>query len=192
MLKGLIAVAFFLTTLIFSLLQFLLIARFFLRVLRISSLHPVAQTIFQFTNPLVNPIQKLLHANPKKPPRYDWACIIVLFIVTLIKVILLATIGHGIMLSLSYMLLFTLADIITQSLDFLFLALLIRIIMSWIKPDWKHPVNDILIAITNPMVRLGERIIPNVSGFNFGPYLILVVLKVITLFITASLPLPLL
>ena len=60
--------------------------------------------------------------------------------------------------------------------------------MSWINPRWQHPLADLLRLVTEPLLRLGRRIIPDISGFDFSPYVMLIMLKVITLFISESLP----
>ncbi|HFD2358171.1 TPA: YggT family protein, partial [Legionella pneumophila] len=37
-------------------------------------------------------------------------------------------------------------------------------------------------------LRLGRIIVPDISGFDFSPFIIMVILKIITLFLSASLP----
>ena len=187
--SGLIAVGYFLFALFFSLLAFVLWTRIALRFFRVSSLHPVSQTINTLTNPIIMPLAHMFAATKTRLSRYDWACFSVLVVVELLKFIAIGSLFLGAMLPWSFLPLYTLADLIVQPCNLLFDASLIRVIMSWVNPQLQNPVADLLRIVTEPALNLGRRIIPDISGFDFSPYIIMVILKLITLFISASLPL---
>ncbi len=186
--SGLSAVGYFLFTLFFSLISFILWMRIALRYFRVSTLHPVSQGINRLANPIVGPLTPLFAGNKKRLSRYDWPCFCILVLVELLKFIVIGAF-LGAMLPWNYVLLYTFADLIIQPCNLLFYAIIIRVIMSWINPNWQHPIADVLRLVTEPLYRLGRQIIPDISGFDFAPFVILVILKVITLFISASLPL---
>lgn len=189
---GLLTVTHFLVSLVFSLFLFVLWIRLFLRYYRVSTLHPVSQVIYRFTNPLLSPVEKLFYPKKKPLPRYDWTCLALIIIVEFIKFTLLGLLIYKTVLPILYLTIFVLADLIIQPCNLLFYALLIRIIMSWINPQWRqNPAADILIYITEPLINMGRKIIPDISGFDFAPFIIMIILKVITLFIEASMPIPL-
>lgn len=191
---GLMSVSYFLVALIFSLILFVLWGRIILRYYRVSALHPVTHAIARLTNPLFVPLERLIYLeNKKRLPRYDWICLAFIACVEAIKFILLGLLAYKIVLPFGYLLLFIVADMVVQPCNLFFYALLLRVIMSWVNPQGSmHPAANLLNLITNPLVRLGQTIIPNISGFDFGPFVIMIILKVITLFISAMLPLPLL
>lgn len=190
---GFFAVGSFLVNIVFNLGIFLLWLHIFLRYYKVSSLHPISQSIFNFTNPIINPIERAVFHNKPRPPRYDWVALGLIIVLELIKFLLLGLIIYHITLPLSYLLLFTLADLIIQPCDLLFYALLIRVIMSWVNPQWaSHPASGLINRLTDPLLLMGRRIIPVTSGFDFAPLIMIVILKIITLFISASLPLRLL
>jgi YggT family protein len=141
-----------------------------------------------FTDPLVKPLEKLFPAKKAKPSRYDWPCFIVIVIVEIIKFTLLSFLLYKAMMPLGYLLLFVFADLIVQPCNLLFYIILIRVIMSWVNPTWHHPVVDVMRKITDPLLAFGRSLIPDISGFDFSPFIILILLKVITLFMSASLP----
>ena len=187
--SGLIAVGYFLFALFFSLLAFLLWARIALRYFRISPLHPISRNILSLSNPIIMPLAHMFGA-PKRPlSRYDWPCFCVLVIVELLKFVAIGALFLGAKLPLSFVPLYTLADLIVQPCNLLFYAIIIRVIMSWINPTWRHPAVDLLRTITEPLLRLGRLIVPDISGFDFSPFVIMIILKLITIFISASLPL---
>ncbi len=187
--SGFIVVAHFLVTLLFSLLLFLLWARMFLRYFKISSLHPISQSINAFIDPLIRPFSNFFHEKGKKPPRYDWPCFTLIIIVEFIKYLILGFLLYKTILPLGYLILFVITDLVVQPCNLLFYLILIRVIMSWIRPEWHHPLEEVIRKITDPILAFGRSIIPDISGFDFSPFVILIILKAITLFMAASLPL---
>lgn len=192
MIQGLFTVSFFIATLFFSLVLMILWVRLFLRYQRVSTLHPISQMVYRLTDPILKPVEKIVVKQRKTPPKYDWICFAFIILVEFVKFTITGLIAYHQLLPLSYLLLFVAADLIVQPLNLLFYALLIRVIMSWVRPDWRNPVADLLNLLTNPLIRIGHKLIPDISGFDFAPYIMMVLLKVITIFISASMPIPLL
>jgi YggT family protein len=85
----------------------------------------------------------------------------------------------------------TVVDLIAQPCNILFYALLIRVILSWVSPHLQHPLSSLLFMITEPMLKWIRGYIPPIAGLDFSTLVIMILLKVITLFVTASLPFPL-
>ena len=188
--SGLIAVGYFLFALFFSLLSFVLWTRIALRYFRVSSLHPVSQTINKVTNPIINPLNHMFGiTHISRLSRYDWACFCVLVAVELLKFLAIGALFLGAMLPWSFVPLYTLADLIVEPLNLLFYAIVIRVIMSFINPRWHHPIADLLRLVTEPVLRLARQLIPDIAGLDFSPYVTMIILKMIALFISASLPL---
>ena len=190
--SGLIAVGYFLISLFFDLVIFTLWTRVALRYFRISSLNPFSRLIYTFTNPILGPLYSLIRYRDSAKQKYDWPVLTLIFFVEIVKVLLLSLVIYHEILPTAYILVYAIADFIAQPCNFLFFALLTRVIMSYINPYWNHPVADFLKVITEPLLILGRKIIPDISGFDFSPFIIMIILKVITLFIHASLPIPLL
>lgn len=191
MTTGLLTVTHFLLNIFFSLVIFILWIRLFLRYYRISTLHPISQLIYRVTNPVLAKLERMIYPKGQLLPRYDWVCFVFLLIVEWLKFSLLALIMLGGLLPLHYLFIYIAADLIVQPCNLLFYALVIRVIMSWVNPLWRqHPAADILLFMTEPLISLGRRIIPDISGFDFSPFIIMVILKVITLFVQATLPIP--
>lgn len=185
---GFTVVGFFLTSLIFGLVIFTLWIRIALRYLRISALSPFGRLIHSFTDPMIRPIQLLLKKGYQPGQRYDWMAFVVLVVIELLKIICLSLLKFHAIIPVLYLVLYVIADLIIQPCDLLFYAILIRVIMSYVNPGWQHPIADFLRLLTQPLLILGRKIVPDISGFDFSPFIILIILKIITLFISASLP----
>lgn len=185
-----INVIYFLVTTFFTLVFFLLWGRILLRLNRISALTPVSQMIYQLTNPLVKPIEGIFNPEKTRSIHYDWACLTMIVILEFIKFIIISLLLYATLMPLGYLLLFVCADLVMQPCNLLFYLILLRVIMSWISPEWqrKNPVGDAVYKITEPLLAFGRYLIPEISGFDFSPLLILVILKAITIFMSSSLP----
>lgn len=186
--SGLTSVGLFIISSLFSLLLLSMWIRMAMRYFHISSLNPISQLVHTVTGRLVNPVQSLLKLKPQPRKHYDLETLIVLVFLELLKIVLINLLVFHSILPLAYFLIYVLADLIIQPCDFLFFAVLIRVIMSFVNPDWHGPVPDLLRTVTDPLLKLGRKIIPDISGFDFSPYIILMILKIITLFINSSLP----
>ncbi|KTD43725.1 YggT family protein [Legionella quateirensis] len=186
--SGFTAVGIFLTSLFFGLVLFTLWLRIALRYYRVSALSPFSQLILSITDPVIRPVNSLFKLKYQPGQKYDWMAFIILILVEFLKIICLSLLAFHTLMPVVYILLYVLADLIIQPCDLLFYAILIRVIMSYAKPGWQHPVADFLRLLTEPLLILGRKIIPDISGFDFSPIVIMIILKVITLFISASLP----
>jgi YggT family protein len=189
--SGITAVGIFLTSLVFGILIFTLWLRIALRFFRVSALSPLNKLVLSITDPIIKPLNSLFKLKYLPGQKYDWMAFVILVLVEFLKIICLSLLAFHALMPIAYLVLYVLADLIIQPCDLLFYAILIRVIMSYIKPDWQHPVADFLRLLTQPLLIMGRKIIPDISGFDFSPFIIMVILKIITLFISANLPWPL-
>ena len=185
---GLVSVSFFLISTIFGLLTFVLWLRFGFRYFRVSQLHPFRQMVQRLTDPLFSPLLKILQIRLTPFQRYDWLCLALIAGVEWLKFALICVLYFGHPHNLVSTSAYVLADIIIQPCDLIISALLIRVIMSWVTPNWQHPLSSILFAITDPPLLSIRRYLPMISGLDFSPVILIILLKIITLFAEASLP----
>lgn len=186
--SGFTAVGFFLTSLLFGLIIFALWLRIAVRYFRVSTLTPFSRLIYSFTDPIISPLNALFRIKHQPGQRYDWMAFAVLVLVELLKIICLSLLAFHKLIPILLLFIYVLADLIIQPCDLLFYAILIRVIMSYVNPGWQNPVADFLRVLTEPLLILGRKIVPDISGFDFSPFIIMIILKIITLFISASLP----
>ena len=186
--SGFTAVGFFITSLLFGIIIFSIWLRMALRYLRVSTLNAFSQLIYSVTNPLINPIHWVFKQKIKLGHKYEWVAFGVLILIELLKIISLSLLMFHAIIPLLYIVLYVMADLIIQPCDLLFYAVLVRVIMNYTNPGWQHPMAAFLRLITEPLFNLGRRIVPDISGFDFSPFIALILLKIISLFITASLP----
>ncbi|OGV48965.1 MAG: hypothetical protein A3F46_03455 [Legionellales bacterium RIFCSPHIGHO2_12_FULL_42_9] len=188
--SGLTSIGYFLISTLFSLITFVLWARLFIRYFSISRFSPFYQSIYQLTNPVIVPIQQHLFHNTGTRGPYDWAALAFLIFCELLKFAFLNFFFLHNALPLLGIALFTFVNLIIQPCNILFYAILIRVVMSWFNPDWHNPFASVLIAVTEPPLRMIRNVLPNFGMIDFSPIVAIVALKVIELFALGLLPFP--
>ncbi|NBV83860.1 YggT family protein [bacterium] len=61
------------------------------------------------------------------------------------------------------------ARLIDLVFNIIYLALVARIILSWVPHDPFHPVITLIGQITDPVLRPFQRLIPPLAGFDLSP-----------------------
>lgn len=188
--SGITAVGYFLLSLFFSMLTFVLWARFGLRYFRVSSLHPASQLMNSITAPVLKPVEGFFKSSNIRANRYDWACLSVLIAVEFLKFITLGLLFLKQTPSWFILPINVLADLIIEPCNLLFYAIIIRIILSWVNPNLRNPLTELIFFVTEPLLKWARRVIPPTYGLDLSAFLVMIGLKVITLFIGASVASP--
>ncbi len=185
--SGVYAAGYFLFSLFFSVVTFVLWIRLALRYFHVSTLNPISQVVYQCTEPFIAPIRQCL-SQISHQGRYDWPCLVVLIVVEVIKFALIAGLFLNGKFPWFLLIAYPIADLLVQGLSMLMYAILIRVIISWVNPTWRHPLGDLLIVVTEPTLTWIRRYTPDIAGLDFSPFIALIAIKALTLFISASMP----
>lgn len=190
--SGLIAVFYFLFSLMFSLVTFALWIRVALSYFKISALHPISHMVNTLTDPILRPITSITKITHKRSKRYDWPTLAVIVIITVLKFVLINVffLAHSMPFILIFI--YTAASLVVEPCNILFYAMLARAILSWVNPTWQHPIAELLYIITEPMLKRIRNFIPALAGLDFSPLVGMIALKIPAIFIGTMLPLNLL
>lgn len=75
------------------------------------------------------------------------------------------------------------SDLLLTFIDFLAIALqlliVIRVIMSWVRPQPTGSAGRFLLEVTDPLLRPFQKILPPLAGLDFSPILALIVIQVL-------------
>lgn len=180
----------YLVQLVFSLITLMLWLRIAIRFFKINPFNSVAQTIFSLTNPVITPLEQVLvKNNASHKGRLDWVAFLVLAFTVLAKFLLIDVLLYNASIPGLGILLLTVAELIVQPCDLLFLAILIRAVISWVNPSWNNPVAAFLYAITEPLMSKCRSYLPDTSGLDFSPLVAMVLLKILTIIVHSLVPL---
>ena len=64
-------------------------------------------------------------------------------------------------------------------LTLLFWAILIRAILSWVQPDPRNPIVQLLERVTGPILYPLQRIIPPLGGIDLSPLVAMLIIELI-------------
>ena len=165
-------------TAIFGLLIGLFFFRLLMQGLRVDFRNPVSQFVYRATNPVLIPIQKAL------PVIAGWnlAALLITALLQVIETWLLYRIA-GFSLNLSALLVLSLAMLISFAAMALFWIIIIRSLLSFVAPDPRNPMVQILLRLTDPLLKPVQRLIPPIGGFDISPIFVLLALQLVRILV---------
>lgn len=161
----------FLVDTIFGIYMLIVLLRLLFQIVRADFYNPVSQMVVQITNPPVLLLRRLI------PGLWgiDMASVVLLFILGLIKLYLVQMILNRVP-AFPGALLWTLTELLQLLIWVFIVAILIRIVISWINPTSYNPVMSLLNSLTEPLMGPARRLLPPFSGLDLSPILVFIVL----------------
>jgi YggT family protein len=163
----------FIVQTLLSLVLFVFMARVLLQLARADFRNPLAQAIVKITNPLVLPLRRVL------PPigKLDTASVVAVLIVATAEVVIVTMLsGYFVPDLLTWVRLIVL-ELIRTVLSAYFYAILVYSLLSMIAPGNYSPVQSLLGALCEPVLRPFRRIIPPIAGLDFSPLWALIAIQ---------------
>ncbi|MFT0138471.1 YggT family protein [Alcanivoracaceae bacterium MT1] len=163
--------AIFLINVAFSIYIFIVLTRFVLQLARADFYNPISQFVLRATNPLLAPLRRII-------PGWrglDIASLVLVVILIIAKVLVLSAIHYGSLPSGlgPQLLIYTLRELASLILNYVFWMVLIRVILSWIAPDPYNPMVRVIVQITEPIMAPARRLLPDMGGLDLSPLIVL-------------------
>ncbi|MZR62986.1 YggT family protein [Alcanivorax sp. DP30] len=161
----------YLLDLAFTAYIFIVLTRFVLQLARADFYNPISQFVLKATNPLLMPLRRII-------PGYGGldvaSLVLVVFLIILKALVILGIKVGGFPSGIgAQLLLYTLRELASVLLDFVFWTVLIRVILSWVAPDPYSPVVRIIVQITEPIMAPVRKLLPPMGGFDLSPLFVL-------------------
>ncbi|MBN8885842.1 MAG: YggT family protein [Rudaea sp.] len=174
--------AVFLIQTFFDLLIGIFLIRTMLIAVNASFYDPICQFVYKVTNPVITPIRRFF----PRAGKIDTASVAVAFVLALVELALLAgVVGSG--FSLSGWLVGAVVTVLSIAVWIAFWALLIRAVLSFFTNERHNPNAQVLVQITEPVVRPFRRFVPPVGGMDFSFLIASVALILVRLLVIAPL-----
>jgi len=153
--------------------------RFLFQMFRADFRNPISQFIVTVTNPPL----KLLRRFIPGVGGIDIASLVLALIVAMVEVYLLSALrGH--VPGFAGAIILALANILKTLVWILIIAIIIRIVLSWIQPQGSgNPLIGLIYAITEPVMAPARRIIPSIGGLDLSPILVFLALQVLLILV---------
>ena len=155
----------------FSAYIFIVLTRFVLQLARADFYNPISQFVLKATNPLLKPLRRVV-------PGYgglDVASLVLVVVLIILKAITILSIQVGGFPSGigGQLILYSLRELAAVILNYIFWAVLLRVILSWVAPDPYNPVVRIVVQIPEPVMAPVRKLLPPMGGFDLSPLVVL-------------------
>ena len=158
----------FLINIFFDLLIIVALLRLWLQLVRADFYNPVSQFVVRATNPLVQPLRRLVPMIGQ----LDLASVILALLLGTAKILSLSAI-NGFAISAPQIALFAGLSVLAQALDLIFWLVVIRALLSWFSRGY-NPMEAILQQLTEPLMAPIRRILPPMGGLDLSPMLLII------------------
>lgn len=165
----------FLISIIFDLYLFVLILRMIMQFVGVNFYNPIAQVIIKLTDPVVRPLQNII----PKYKKLDLATLCLLLVLQMIKITLIAWIQMDTAPNIGGLFVWSPGGLMAQVINIFFYSIFIMIILSWISPQGQNPIREILIHMTEPLIRPARKMMPNLGGMDLSPIPVMIGLKLL-------------
>jgi YggT family protein len=162
----------FLVDTAFSLLVYLLLARFHFQWLRVPFRNPMGEFLLATTNWAVIPARRAIPALSG----LDTASLVLAWLAQMISLWLQAWL-NGIEPALAALAAVAAVDLLRYSVYILIFAVFVQVAISWINPD--APLGPFFDMVTRPFLRPLRRFVPPVGRVDLTPLVLLVILYVL-------------
>ncbi len=160
---------------LFDLYILLVLLRFLFQMLRADFYNPVSQFIVRLTTPPLKIMRRVIPSVGGQDAASIVLCLLLIYAKFLLMRALSIPAVHigGVMapLSVSYggLLVFSIADLIALLLTVFLVAIIIKVILSWVNPGHYNPVIGLVDRLAEPVLRPIRKIIPNMGGLDLSP-----------------------
>ena len=151
---------------LFDLYILLVLLRFLLQMLRADFYNPVSQFIVRMTTPPLRYLRRLIPSVSGQ----DTASVVLCLLLIYAKFMFMRALsipavyigGQTVRLDVSYagLFIYCIADLIALVLTVFLVAIIIRVVLSWISPGHYNPVVGLVDRIASPVLRPIQRMLP--------------------------------
>lgn len=161
----------FLVDTVFGLYILLVLLRFLFQWVRADFYNPISQFIVALTNPPLQLIRRLI------PGVWgvDLASVALMLALAVLKVYLLAWMG-GAHPSVLGVFVFAIGELLRLTVYVFMVAVIIRVVLSWVGSRSYHPAVGLLHSLTEPVMGPARRLLPPMGGLDLSPIIVFIVL----------------
>ncbi len=168
-------VVFYVVTFLFRIISFLFVARFLLQACRVDFYNPLSQGFIKATDPVLQPLRKVL-------PGYrnlDIASLLAAILADVIMIFAIGALADQMMGTFLQILVSAIIAVALLIVRIFWWSILIVIVASFVAQGSYHPALNLLQQITEPSLAPARRLLPAMGGLDFSPILVFLALGVV-------------
>ncbi len=163
----------------------ILLLRLLMPWLRANFNNPLAQAILRATSPLVVPLRRIVPAIG----RLDTATVVIAFSIQYLTILIIAAL-RGWPLNILPITVTAVVNLVTLTIWLFVVAIIIRIIMSWMGSGAYNPAMGLIDSLAEPALRPVRRVIRPAGGIDLSPYVAIIFLIALTMLLRGLKMLP--
>ncbi len=152
--------------------QFIILLRFLCQASNVDYYNPVTQSIIKLSGYLVKPF---LYIGLRIT---SYFLFIILFLFTFLKLYLPLIVNNQ-NYPLDYLLIVSLGYLLRDIISIYWYLIVISAVKSWFNVFVSHPIFGLIDDLCEPIYRYTRSVVPTLSGIDFSPIIILVLLQIL-------------
>ncbi len=169
----------FLIDIIFSIYILVIFLRLIFQIVRADFYNPISQFIIKVSNPCLKPLRRVIPGIMG----IDFAAVILIIVLDLIKLIVIAFLYTFSLPNMLGLLIWMCGDLLRFIFQFYFFILLIIVILSWVAPHRHDYLTSLIHKIGDPLMRPIRKYIPPIGGFDFSVLILAIVIQFLAILI---------
>lgn len=165
--------AVFLIDTLFSLYILAIVLRFLFQWTRADFYNPISQFLVKITHP---PLKLLRRFVPSVGKIDTSSIVLVLALQMLANFSILAL--QGVIVGVVALIIMSLSHLLSLLINIFVFAIFIRAILSWFDSGNYNPATSLLQSLTEPILGVCRKIIPNLGGMDLSPLVAIVTLQI--------------
>jgi YggT family protein len=169
----------FIITIIFQLYLLAVFLRLLLQLVKADFYNPICQFLMKVTNPFLIPLRKII------PGFYgiDCAALVLLYIVQFIEISIIFGLQTGGFTP--WIFLGSIFALLSLLVNIYFYLIILRAIGSWFQPSYKQPLYNLILVLTEPILRPLRKVIPVTGMIDWSSLVALIILIALRVFFSS-------
>ncbi|MCK5192135.1 MAG: YggT family protein [Methylococcales bacterium] len=163
----------FLIDTLFSLYILAIVLRFLLQWTRADFYNPISQFLVKITHP---PLKQLRRFIPSVGKIDTSSLVLALVLQMMVDFSILAL--KGMMISIAALIILSFSQLVSMLINVFVFAVFARAILSWFDPGNYNSASSLLHSLTEPLLNMCRKVIPDLGGIDLSPLVALVFLQV--------------
>jgi YggT family protein len=162
----------FLINTLFSLYILAIVLRFLLQWTRADFYNPISQFLVTITHPPLKILRRYIPAVGK----IDTSSIVLALALQMLADFSILAL-KGVMVSIAALVVLSFSQLVSLLINVFVFAVFARAILSWFDPGNYNPASSLLHSLTEPLLGVCRKVIPDLGGIDLSPLIALVALQ---------------
>lgn len=166
---------------LFELYLIILLLRFFLQLFGANSYNSAYGWVLKLSSPTIRLFEKLLPTHR----HFNWACLLLIFIVKLVELLLLIWVQLHTLPHMGGLVIIAIGQLLYLTANIFFFSIILQAILSWVMMVQRKylSIQEPLATLTNPLLTPVRRRLPNLGGLDISAIPVLIGLQLIQSFL---------